>query len=156
MIFTALASRLIQSRRRNVHIKNRALKRFCSPCDFFQGLSLALRSHHLIPASYWSTQSFLLVMPGFSRVFLGFSRGVLEVFLRFFGVFPEFAQGFWRVFQRFSRVFPGFSLIFFITQPLKKLKQRRSIVQPLQNCIGPNIRIGREILCLPYAGFYFL
>ena len=27
------------------------------------------------------------------------------------------------------------------------------IMQPLQNCIGPTIRIGREILCLPYAGF---
>ena len=26
-------------------------------------------------------------------------------------------------------------------------------MQPLQNCIGPTIRIGREILCLPYAGF---
>ena len=25
---------------------------------------------------------------------------------------------------------------------------------PLQNCIGPTIRIGREILCLPYAGFF--
>ena len=27
-------------------------------------------------------------------------------------------------------------------------------MQPLENCIGPTIRIGREILCLPYAGFY--
>ena len=36
-----------------------------------------------------------------------------------------------------------------ITQPIKKKK----IMQPLQNCIGPTIRIGREILCLPYAGF---
>ena len=27
-------------------------------------------------------------------------------------------------------------------------------MQPLQNCIGHNIRIGREILCLPYAGFF--
>ena len=26
-------------------------------------------------------------------------------------------------------------------------------MQPLPNCIGPTIRIGREILCLPYAGF---
>ena len=26
-------------------------------------------------------------------------------------------------------------------------------MQPVQNCIGPTIRIGREILCLPYAGF---
>ena len=25
--------------------------------------------------------------------------------------------------------------------------------QPLHNCIGPTIRIGREILCLPDAGF---
>ena len=29
-------------------------------------------------------------------------------------------------------------------------------MQPLQNCIGPTIRIGREILCLPYAGFFLL
>ena len=28
------------------------------------------------------------------------------------------------------------------------------IMQPLQNCIGPTIRIGLEILCLPYAGFF--
>ena len=28
-------------------------------------------------------------------------------------------------------------------------------MQPLQNCIGPTIRIGREILCLPYAGFFY-
>ena len=28
-------------------------------------------------------------------------------------------------------------------------------MQPLENCIGPTIRIGREILCLPYAGFFF-
>ena len=27
-------------------------------------------------------------------------------------------------------------------------------MQPLQHCIGPTIRIGREILCLPYAGFF--
>ena len=27
-------------------------------------------------------------------------------------------------------------------------------MQLLQNCIGPTIRIGREILCLPYAGFF--
>ena len=29
----------------------------------------------------------------------------------------------------------------------------RPIMQPLQNCIGPTICIGREIWCLPYAGF---
>ena len=28
-------------------------------------------------------------------------------------------------------------------------------MQPLQNCIGPTIHIGREIRCLPYAGFLF-
>ena len=27
-------------------------------------------------------------------------------------------------------------------------------MQALQNCIGPTIRIGREILCHPYAGFF--
>ena len=32
----------------------------------------------------------------------------------------------------------------------------RFITQPLQNCIGPTIRISREILGLPYAGFFLL
>ena len=27
-------------------------------------------------------------------------------------------------------------------------------MQPLKNCIGPTIRIGREILCLPYEGVF--
>ena len=27
-------------------------------------------------------------------------------------------------------------------------------MQPLQICIGPTIRIGRESWCLPYAGFF--
>ena len=27
-------------------------------------------------------------------------------------------------------------------------------MQPLQNCIGPTICIGQDILCLPYAGFF--
>ena len=26
-------------------------------------------------------------------------------------------------------------------------------MQPLRNCNGPTIRIGQEILCLPYTGF---
>ena len=30
------------------------------------------------------------------------------------------------------------------------------IMQLLQNCIGPTIRIGQEILCLPYVGFFSL
>ena len=29
-------------------------------------------------------------------------------------------------------------------------------MQPLQICIGPIIRIGRESWCLPYAGFFLL
>ena len=29
-------------------------------------------------------------------------------------------------------------------------------MQPLKNCIGPTIRIGQEIRCLPYAGFFLL
>ena len=28
-------------------------------------------------------------------------------------------------------------------------------MQPLQICIGPSIRIGRESWCLPYVGFFF-
>ena len=28
-------------------------------------------------------------------------------------------------------------------------------MQPLEICIGPTIRIGRESWCLPYAGFLF-
>ena len=29
-------------------------------------------------------------------------------------------------------------------------------MQPLQVCIGPIIRIGRESWCLPYAGFFLM
>ena len=36
-----------------------------------------------------------------------------------------------------------------VTQPL----HIKTILQLLQNCIGPIIRIGQEIPCLPYAGF---
>ena len=28
-------------------------------------------------------------------------------------------------------------------------------MQPLKNCIGPTNLIGREILCLPYAGSFY-
>ena len=28
-------------------------------------------------------------------------------------------------------------------------------MQPLQNCIGPTIHIGRESCCLPYAGIFW-
>ena len=28
-------------------------------------------------------------------------------------------------------------------------------MQPVKNCIGPTIRIGQEILCIPYAGFFW-
>ena len=38
------------------------------------------------------------------------------------------------------------------TSQKKELKKR--IMQHLHNCIGPTIRIGREIQCLPYAGFF--
>ena len=34
----------------------------------------------------------------------------------------------------------------------KNTINRHKITQPLQNCIGPTIRIGREIFCLLYAG----
>ena len=33
------------------------------------------------------------------------------------------------------------------------LKEKKQITQPLQICIGPTIRIGRESWCLPYAGY---
>ena len=36
----------------------------------------------------------------------------------------------------------------------KNKKKKRKITQPLQICIGPSIRIGRESWCLPYAGFF--
>ena len=29
-------------------------------------------------------------------------------------------------------------------------------MQTLQNFIGPTIRIGREIRCFPYAGFFYI
>ena len=76
-------------------------------CNFFQGLSLALRSHVQIPAYHWSTPS---PPPGVSRgfpgVFPGFSRGFLRVFL-------GFSWGFLRVFLGFSWGFPGVFRVFF-------------------------------------------
>ena len=35
-------------------------------------------------------------------------------------------------------------------------KKNKKNMQPLQNCYGHTIRIGQEILCLPYAGFLIL
>ena len=50
---------------------------------------------------------------------------------------------------------PPFFFFHLITQPQKQIeKEKKKITQPLQNCIGPTIRIGQEILCLPYAGFF--
>ena len=37
-------------------------------------------------------------------------------------------------------------------QPLYKQMSKKQL---LQNCIGPTIRIGQEILCVLYAGFFF-
>ena len=34
------------------------------------------------------------------------------------------------------------------------MHSQKKITQPFQNCIGPTIRIGRDILCLPYAGIF--
>ena len=39
-------------------------------------------------------------------------------------------------------------------QPLKN--KTKIIFQLLQNCIGPSIRIGQEIQCLPYLGFFLV
>ena len=112
-----------------------AMSMCTSVFNCFQGLSLALRSHDHIPASHWLTPP-LGFSRGFPRVCPGFSRG----FPRFF---PGFSQGFPGVFL-FSR---NFFLCFFFTQfPFL-------ITKPLQNCNGPTIRIGWEILCIPYAGF---
>ena len=38
----------------------------------------------------------------------------------------------------------------------QKIIKIKIITQPLQICIGPTIRIGRESWCLPYAGFLLL
>ena len=43
----------------------------------------------------------------------------------------------------------------FFKQITPPLKEEEKIMQPLQNCIGPAIRIGRESWCLPYAGYFF-
>ena len=37
--------------------------------------------------------------------------------------------------------------------PLHKKISEIKNMKILQNCIGPTIRIGQEIQCLPYAGF---
>ena len=39
------------------------------------------------------------------------------------------------------------------TKKIKKKKEEKNNNVTSQNCIGPTIRIGREIQCLPYAGF---
>ena len=39
-------------------------------------------------------------------------------------------------------------------QPGTKKGQGHNWTNALQNCIGASIRIGREIQCLPYAGFF--
>ena len=46
--------------------------------------------------------------------------------------------------------------LFLIFYLLRKIMQTLFFflpTQPNQNSIGPSIRIGREILCIPYAGF---
>ena len=42
----------------------------------------------------------------------------------------------------------------FDNQEKSKRIFKLKIMKLLQNCIGPTIRIGREIRCLPYAGFF--
>ena len=73
-------------------------------CDFFLGLSLALRSYDQIPASHWSTPpGFSLGFPGF---FQGFARGFSMVLP---GVFPGFSCD-------FSGVLPFFFLKVFLKE----------------------------------------
>ena len=43
-----------------------------------------------------------------------------------------------------------------ITQPLHKKNLKIKITQILQNFISPSIRIGQEIQCLLYVGFFKL
>ena len=38
-------------------------------------------------------------------------------------------------------------------QKWSPLPKKRDLLAPFQNCIGPTLRIGREIQCLPNAGF---
>ena len=46
-------------------------------------------------------------------------------------------------------------LIFFLQMFTKKIFKIFFIkIKPLQNCIGPTIRIGQESWCLLYAGFF--
>ena len=46
----------------------------------------------------------------------------------------------------YHQILGPFHLFYFIFVP-------RLFTKPTQKCIGPSIRIGRENLCLPYAGF---
>ena len=47
-----------------------------------------------------------------------------------------------------------FLFFFYFFRKKEKKKKMRKITQPLQICIGPSIRIGRESWCLLYAGFF--
>ena len=40
-----------------------------------------------------------------------------------------------------------------LTESYLKKTSLKKIMQILQNCIGPTIRISRMIQCLPFAGF---
>ena len=117
------------------------------PCKFFLGLSLALRSHDQIPASHWLTNPPPLAPP-LPYHFFGKKKN--------FGGPDADAAG--RGGGRFGRPprcqWRGGGGNFFIYFLLKS---------PLAGCpffdtsgnknIGATIRIGWEILCLPYAGF---
>ena len=63
----------------------------------------------------------------------------------------------WFSFLFFERLNDFFIFLFYFFSSFLIAQSQKKIViiitQPLQNCINPTIRIGQEILCLPYAGF---
>ena len=106
-------------------------------CYFFWGLLLALRSHDQIPASHWPSghmmRSWPLIVPPPLFLLPPYTRPrPPQLSLLFFSFFFFLEKN------------HAISIFFFSL-----------LMQTLQNCIGHNICIDREILCLPYAGFFY-
>ena len=47
------------------------------------------------------------------------------------------------------------SVVVYTAAPLNKISGRRRKIIVCFICVGASISIGREIWCLPYAGFFF-
>ena len=120
-----------------VFYRLRYIFHFLSPCNFFWGLSLALRSHDQILASHWSTPHSLPDSPPHPVFFV-------------FSFFYKFIL----LLIRWSGEGGGEGL-----GGGKGGRRQKKAIRPFFHAsgnknIGASIRIGWEILCLPCAGFF--